>query len=240
MKLVFPGTRGYIDASSRRHRRHACLQVSYEGRAVLIDCGEDWLGRLDELRPRAIVVTHGHPDHAFGLREGAPCPVWATDASWETMANFAVVDRRRVEPRSPFQVRGITLEAFPVEHSTRCPAVGYRISAGVATVFYVPDVVYIHDRAEALRGARVYIGDGATLERSFVRRRGERLIGHEPVRTQLTWCEKEGVPRAIISHCGSQIVKGDERVLGARLRQMAAERGVEAEFAHDGMEVVLH
>lgn len=50
---------------------------------------------------------------------------------------------------------------------------------------------------------------------------------------------KEGVPRAIFTHCGSRIVKGYERTLGAQVREMAEERGVEAEIAYDGMEVVL-
>jgi hypothetical protein len=58
------------------------------------------------------------------------------------------------------------------------------------------------------------------------------------VLTQLTWCQKEDVPRAIISHGGSEIVEGDERTLGADIRRMAEERGVEAEIAYDGMEIV--
>ncbi len=238
MKLTFLGTRGNIEARTRRHRMHTSLRVAYRGRSVLIDCGEDWLGRLDELSPRAIVITHAHPDHAHGLKEGAPCPVWATDEAWEDMEPWGI-ERRRVLPRDPFEVRGIAFEAFPVEHSTRCPAVGYRITAGRVAIFYAPDLVYIHDRADALDGAKLYVGDGATLDRSFVRRRGDRLIGHAPVRTQLTWCRKEGVPRAIVTHCGSQIVEGDERTLGAKLSEMAEERGVEAEIAHDGMEVIL-
>jgi len=137
------------------------------------------------------------------------------------------------------EIEGITFEAFPVEHSIRAPAVGYRITAGRVTVWYAPDLVYIEDRDEALQGCKLYIGDGATLTRSFVRKRGDTLIGHTPVRTQLTWCRKEGVPRALITHCGSEIVEGDERTLGAELREMADERGVDAGFAHDGMEVVL-
>lgn len=99
--------------------------------------------------------------------------------------------------------------------------------------------MYIHEREDAHRGCDLYVGDGATLDRSFVRRRGDNLIGHAPFRTQLTWCRKEGVPRAVMTHCGSQIVEGDERTLGATLREMARERGVEAEIAHDGMELVL-
>jgi uncharacterized LabA/DUF88 family protein len=65
------------------------------------------------------------------------------------------------------------------------------------------------------------------------------LIGHSPVRTQLTWCEKEGVRRAIITHCGSEIVTGDEGKLSAKLRAMAAERGVDVRIAHDGMKLEL-
>jgi hypothetical protein len=80
---------------------------------------------------------------------------------------------------------------------------------------------------------------GATLTRSFIRKRGRALIGHSAVRTQLTWCQKEGVPRAIITHCGSEIVAGDERKLSAKLRAIAAERGVDVRIAYDGMKLIL-
>lgn len=239
MKLTFLGTRGYIDAASRRHRRHTSLEVAYRGKRVVVDFGEGWRGRFKEVRPNAIVLTHAHPDHAAGLSEGADCPVYATGASWDGLESFPIRDKRRVEPREPLQVQGMTFEAFPLEHSTRAPAVGYRITAGEVTVFYAPDVVYIHDREEALKNARLYIGDGATLTGSLVRRDGEHLIGHTPVRTQLTWCREEGVPRMIVTHCGSEIVEGDERTLGAELRKMARDRGVKVEIAHDGMERVL-
>jgi len=59
------------------------------------------------------------------------------------------------------------------------------------------------------------------------------------VRTQLGWCAKEGVPRAVITHCGSEIVNGDERKLALELCTMASERGIEAQIAHDRMELVL-
>ena len=90
-----------------------------------------------------------------------------------------------------------------------------------------------------LKNVQIYIGDGATVTRSFIRRRDETLIGHSPVRTQLTWCEKEGVPRAIITHCGSEIVTGDEGKITAKLRVMAAERGIEVRIAYDGMKLTL-
>jgi phosphoribosyl 1,2-cyclic phosphodiesterase len=239
LKLEFLGTRGYIDARTRRHARHTTLKVSYYGRAVAIDCGEDWLGLVDDWDVGAIVVTHAHPDHAWGLKEGAPCPVYATAEAWETMDGYDLAEREVLVPRQPTEIEGLTFEAFPVDHSTRAPAVGYRITAGAVTVFYVPDVVWIRDREAALSGAQVYVGDGATMRRSMVRKIEGALIGHTPVRTQLTWCKKEGVPRAIITHCGGEIVEGDERTLGAEIRQLAEERGIEARIAYDGLEVVL-
>jgi ribonuclease BN (tRNA processing enzyme) len=239
MQLTFLGTRGEIEKRTRRHNMHTSLMVSYRGADVMIDCGLDWLGKFERLRPRAIVLTHAHPDHAWGLRNGAPCPVHAPQKTWETLEACDVKDRHLIKERTRTKICGITFEAFAVEHSIRAPAVGYRVSAGRARIFYAPDLVYIHERGPALKGVQIYIGDGATVSRSFIRKRGTTLIGHTPVRTQLVWCKKEGVPQAIITHCGSEIVTGNERELSEKLRVMAKERGVEVRIAYDGMKVTL-
>lgn len=186
MKIVFAGTRGEIPHRTDRHRRHAALIVEYRRRRVMIDCGDDWRDDVARLKPNAIVVTHAHPDHAWGLKNGAPCPVYATDSAWRDLVDYPIEQRRTVAPREAFNIFALRFEAFEVEHSTRCPAVSYRIQAGRVTIHYAPDVVSIHDRETALQGTRLYIGDGASLQRPLVRRRGKRLIGHASVRTQLT------------------------------------------------------
>jgi len=239
MKLTFIGTRGEIDARTRRHRMHTSLLVSYRAANVMVDAGLDWMGKLKRLSPSAIVITHAHPDHAWGLKRGAPCPVYATDEAWRELSNYPIKDRHVIEERTATKICGITFEAFAVEHSVLSPTVGYRISAGRARIFYAPDLIFIHERGAALKDVQLYIGDGATVTQSFVRKRGKALIGHSPVRTQLTWCQKEEVPRAIITHCGREIVTGNERKISEFISSMGRERGVDTRLAYDKMKVTV-
>ena len=239
MRITFLGTRGNIEATSRRHRRHSAVMIQHGGRRVMVDCGADWRGRIAQLAPDAIVLTHAHPDHADGLRAGAPCPVHASAETWEVIGDYPIEQRRPLAPRAPTVVAGIGFRACPVQHSLRCPAVGYRIEAGVAAVFYLPDVAGFPDHREALAGIALFIGDGASIARPILRKHGEVRLGHAPISAQLEWCREAGVRDALFTHCGSEIVGGDERRLGAKIRALGRGRGVRARIAYDGLEIDL-
>jgi phosphoribosyl 1,2-cyclic phosphodiesterase len=157
----------------------------------------------------------------------------------EVARELPIERREVVDPRRPFAIGGIRLEAFPVEHSIRAPAVGYRIEAGRQAIFYAPDLVSIVDERDALSGLDLYVGDGAAVTRSIVRYRDGRPIGHASIRAQLDWCAAADIPWAVFTHCGSEIVKGDTRTLTARVAALGREREIHAEIAHDGMELVL-
>jgi phosphoribosyl 1,2-cyclic phosphodiesterase len=231
MQIEFLGTRGEIDVRTRHHRMHSCLLL--DGR-VLIDCGADWLGRIDSLESEAIVLTHAHPDHAGGLKSGTQQAVYATQKTWEALRRFPIPDRHAILPRQRWSICGIELEAFEVEHSLIAPAVGYRIAKSGISLFYVPDLVSIQERHEALSGIALYIGDGASILRPLLRRRNHSVIGHASIRNQLDWCRDEGVRQAVITHCGSQIVRSDPRAAAAKIEALGQERGVHVEIAHDG------
>ena len=57
---------------------------------------------------------------------------------------------------------------------------------------YVPDLAAIRHQSDALGGVTIYVGDGATVTRSMVRRRDHALIGHAPIAAQLGARENNG------------------------------------------------
>ncbi len=238
--IKFLGTRGYIKAKSQRHQRHSSLLLKSGKHKIMIDCGEDWKNRVAHINPSAILITHAHPDHAWGLKKGAPCPVYAHSAAAKDLQSFDIDPLRIFDDQEAFTLFGIDVQSYAVEHSKRASAAGYKIKIGGHTLFYVPDVVYIYDRDRALKNVDIYIGDGSTLEQSFVRKSDDRLVGHTPFRTQLTWCKKFNIPLAFATHCGTLFIEKDERTLGAKLRRMGKERGVKVKIAHDGMYVDLN
>ena len=232
--LTFLGTRGGIVGRSRRHWRHSSLLIKHGDARIMIDCGTDWLARLLRIAPTTIVLTHAHPDHAQGLAKDVPCPVYASKKTLDSLKRFPIRDRREMPARKSVMIDGVQFKAYPVQHSIRAPAVGYRVSVKGVNFFYAPDVAKLPDMLDVLRGIDVYIGDGATVARSMVRKKNGRLIGHAPITVQLGWCKLAGVQRAIFTHCGSPIVRGKARELSAAIRRLGQEQGIDARIASDG------
>ena len=206
----------------------------------MLDCGEDWLTRLQIVAPASIVLTHAHLDHAGGLAGGAPCPVYAPESTLNLLYRYPIADRRALTLRKSTLIAGLQFEAFPVQHSIRAPAVGYRISNRQGSCFfYLPDVADLPNPIGALQGIDLYIGDGASIRRSMVRNSEGIAIGHASVRMQLDWCKEAAVSRAIFTHCGSAIVRAPAKATESLVQALGAERGIEASIACDGDQVSL-
>lgn len=234
MTLRFLGTRGEIPIRSRRHWRHTTTMVVSGHRRVLIDLGSNWSRPGRRLSADALVITHAHSDHVAAIRRGSPFPVYATAATWRLIGAWPIRTRRFLRAWTPCVIHGIQFEAVPVEHSVRAPAVGYRITVGRRTIFYVSDIAALRQPDRALAGVSMYVGDGASLTRPMLRRRDGKVIGHASIAAQLDWCVDAGICRAVFTHCGSEIVRAGHRQARSRVKQLGWARGIDADLACDG------
>ncbi len=236
MKLTFIGTRAYIPHSSKEHQYDASCIISHRATHVLIDCGTKLLGQLKKIKPipQAVVLTHAHLDHVEGLKKGCIWPVYGTKETLLFIKNYPLRQRHVIKSRHSFSIGDITFEAFRVEHSIDEPAVGYRITAGNKSIFYVPDLVFIRQRKAALKGVTAYIGDGARIMYPLIRKKGTRQMGHGAFAKQLAWCCKERVQWAIVTHCGSEIVTKPQQAR-QKFDALSKRYGVKVTIAHDGM-----
>jgi len=238
MRLHFYGTKGYVEEESRLHRGHSAWTLEAEGFRLLCDFGQNRKGLLSKIAPDAIFVSHAHPDHAWGLEEGASVPVLASAVTHEITRDLPLERRVVLEPGRKVRVGPFALTSFPVVHSVRCPGVAARIETPEGVLVYSGDVVSIEDADSALTGASLYVGDGSTLKGSLVRRhQSGTLIGHTTVRAQLGWLGKYRVPRAVFSHFGKGPIEMGEKALREALRNLAAEKapGCDVSAARDGL-----
>ncbi len=245
MRLRFFGTKGYVEARSRAHSGHSAFTVEAAGFRLLCDFGENRKGRLARIQPDAIFVSHGHPDHAWGLAEGTDAPVFASDATHALLADFPLGRRVVLKPEESVSVGPFRIVPFPVIHSTRCPCIAARIETPEGVLVYSGDIVGFESAqaaSRALGGAGVYVGDGSTLTESLVRRQaGGVLVGHTTIRAQLGWLARAGVPRAVFSHLGEGPIGMGDAALRAAVDVMARARapGCEVSIAKDGGTILL-
>jgi len=236
MKLKFLGTKGEIKIKTKKHFRHSSLLVTprqRRGKKLLIDFGRDWLGKLNQIKPDWILVTHAHEDHVWGLKQGTDIPVFASKDTIKLIKKFPLKNLKGFSFYKKFKLGPFNILPYPVMHSTRCPAGGFKISCNKFTFIYNPDLIYIYRVKQILKNVDLYIGDGATIDKNLIRKIKGKLVGHTTVRAQINWCAKHKVPWCIITHCGSQIVRMNKKELQKILAKYV-KPGVKVQIAHDG------
>ncbi|MEJ2201002.1 MAG: MBL fold metallo-hydrolase, partial [Desulfuromonadaceae bacterium] len=134
------------------------------------------------------------------------------------------------------QFAGFSFEPIPLFHSLRAPAVALRINRENRTLLYAPDIAALTDPIRDLAGIDLYIGDGSTFDDSLRRMEGGQPCGHAPMEQQLDWCAMAGVPQVLFTHCGEEIVTGNETDLQNRVRALGQARNLKAAIAWDGLE----
>lgn len=201
------------DPHDKRTRPSVLLE--FDGRVVVIDTTPDF--RQQALRERlqrldAVVFTHTHADHIFGLddvrvfyfRQRAPIPIYADAASMESIRRIFkyIFDQSypyggiaKLDPHvidGAFDLWGERLTPLPVLHGDM-PVLGFRFG----NTAYVTDFSTIPDSTAArLEGLDVLILDAL---------RHKPHPTHSNLQQSLAWVERLKPQRAFFTHIAHEL-----------------------------------
>lgn len=192
--------------------------IDHEGKRLIIDVSTDFrqqalragIDRLD-----ALLITHCHADHVFGLddirpinfRHG-PVDTFASESTWQQLRKvFAYIFERKhiggglpqINPHvveSEFDVCGLNVTPFPVIHG-KGEVTGFRFSDGQRSFAFVTDCNEIPDSSlEQMRGLDLLILDALRIKPHPT---------HLHLEQSLTYIAEVKPKRALLTHMGHDI-----------------------------------
>jgi glyoxylase-like metal-dependent hydrolase (beta-lactamase superfamily II) len=231
MRIRILGTRGEIDETAPYHSRHSGVLI--DG-TLLIDLGEP---EFLAYGPKAVLLTHLHPDHAFFVRPGADRPAAGIPIFGpEPRRGFGLRPLRRARTIAGYGIRPV-----PVHHSLKVRSQAYLISRSGRTVLYTGDLLWIDKAHRPLfAGLDLVITEASAMRAGgFVRRDKAtgRIYGHRSVpdivRLFSGFCD-----RIVLVHFGGWFFK-DIRQARRDIRRLGRANGVRLEAAYDGREFAV-
>ncbi|HUI43775.1 MAG TPA: MBL fold metallo-hydrolase [Terriglobia bacterium] len=197
------------------HRTRPSLLLEFDGRVVVIDTTPDFRQqglRESVQRLDAVVFTHDHADHIFGLddvrvfyfRQKIPIPIYGDARTLESIrrvykyifdqsypyGGLAKLDPHLID--GPFELWGQRLIPLPVFHGT-LPVLGFRFGRTA----YVTDFSTIPEATvPLLEGLEVLILDAL---------RHKPHPSHSTVEQSLAWVERLKPERAFFTHIAHEL-----------------------------------
>jgi ribonuclease BN (tRNA processing enzyme) len=175
MRVRVLGTKGEIAESAPRHRLQSGILIDD---VLLLDLGEKKYLRN---KPRWIVITHLHPDHAYFVRRGheeSPdfgIPIYAPEKPKKGI--HLLTKKHKLGP--------YTITPIPTHHSTKVLSQAYLIKKAGCSLLYTGDLVWIDKKYQTLlNDLDLVITDGSFIrEGGMVRKdlKTGKLFGHNGV-----------------------------------------------------------
>ncbi|MCE5318160.1 MAG: MBL fold metallo-hydrolase [Parachlamydia sp.] len=236
MKIAILGTRGEIKESLPRHEKHSGLLIDDQ---LLLDLGEK---EFLETKPKWILLTHLHPDHAYFVRwkaEEMPptaAPIYAPETPKHVLIQNAVqlLDQ-------PIKLASYTITPIPTHHSKLVKSQAYLIQKGKVSLLYTGDLVWIDKQyLDPLRSISLVITDGSFLRKGGMVRKDKEtqtLYGHNGI-PNLIDLFKAHTSVILFVHFGSWFYK-DTSSAQKKLEELGKQNGVQVLLGHDGMQLTI-
>lgn len=233
MQIEILGTRGEIEPSAPYHSRRSGILIDDE---LLLDVGEE---EFLKKKPRWIIITHLHPDHAYFVRNkqnfNPGVPVYAPQKS-------DLVDARILKSEKTIHLGKLRITPLPTHHSKTVKSFALIIERGKSIIIYTSDMIWInkehHHHFENL--------DLAITEASFLRKGGMirrddatgRIYGHKGVPDFIDFF-KPYTNKILLVHFGSWFYKMRARNARKKVKKIASQKDVEVTLGYDGMKITV-
>ncbi len=218
---------GSGDAFNAAGAMHSAYLLEHDGGAMLLECGPSVLAGMkrcgiDSGRRDVVLISHFHGDHFAGLPflfleylfnnprrraleiagpRGIAERVEALHASMyreRTCRNFDFAVRfRSLEPEDRFAGAGFEVEAFEVPHPAEPFSLGYRITAGGATVVFSGDSAWTDAFAGHTQEADLFLCECCSFDPASE--------VHMSYREILANRDRIGARRVLLTHLGADV-----------------------------------
>lgn len=227
------GTRGEVDHSAPYHSRHSGVLIDS---TLLIDLGErDYL----DPRPKAVLITHLHPDHAYFIRnkkekETIPSelPIYAPES--QTDCGIKILDKTKT-------IAGYTIHPIPTHHSIKVKSQAYRIDQDSTRILYTGDMIWIDKGYHSLfEGLDLVITEGSYLRKGGLVRKDKKtgkIYGHTGI-PDLVRLFKDYCDHVVLMHFGSWFYKGTAQGR-KKIKDLANKNGITVTAGYDNMSIVI-
>jgi len=231
MRVRILGTRGEVEPSGPRHSRHSGILV--DG-TLMVDLGER---EFLDYGPKAVLITHLHPDHAYFVRAGegrppAGIPIFSPERYEDS--GVRLLDDTRT-------IAGFDVRPIPTHHSLKVLSQAYLISRGSAKILYTGDIVWINKEYHPLfEGLDAVITEASYLRKGGLVKRDKitgRIYGHNGL-PDIIRLFRDHCRRIILVHFGAWFYK-DARRARAEIRKLGRANGISVEAGYDNEEIVI-
>lgn len=156
MKITILGTRGEIEETAPYHSKKSGVLIDD---TLLFDSGDE---RFLATNPKALLITHLHPDHAYFVRhhEDPPSvPIYAPEGYKQAPLHIT---------NKPFSIGSYHITPIPTIHSHTVASTAYLIEHKGIRVLYTGDMIWIEKKYHHLLTQI----DLVITEASFIRKGG--------------------------------------------------------------------
>ncbi|MFA5074775.1 MAG: MBL fold metallo-hydrolase [Candidatus Babeliales bacterium] len=235
MKIKILGTRGEIEPSSPYHKRHSGILID---NTIMIDVGEK---EFLKYKPKAIFITHLHPDHAFFVKLKKDSPDFKLLKDLDLYApEKKYFDFINIESKTKI-IENYKITPIKTEHSLKVKSQGYLIEKNNQKIFYTGDLFWIKkENQKKLKKVSLVITEASFIQKNGCIRRhnGSQPFGHTGIPNLINFF-KPYTNNILFMHFGSWFYNYGAKKARIKLKNMSKQNNINILVGYDGLEINL-